>query len=355
MWKPLTLTLLVIAVLVLPLVSVLSPTAHAQDGPFRVWYALPDGDANAISALAESFAADTSLDLEITIINAPFLFDDAIAASDAGTPPDVIIASNNDADPLLSYGMIAPPPTRTTFFLQDLLTAYPDLADTTCGDTALEACLWPDASSTVVLSPPQSRTVTIATTGLCDASPWLPFCDGGALAMVPLGWDFTLYLISADWLAEEGLDLPVSADDVLDLRREYALSLTQARPGHIPTVSQAGFPPVYVLSSTLLATDADDIMVSLESFDAAGYWPVVELNIYGVYISAEAVNATAAENFAAEMANEPEAKAVVMLSSGRLPALTSNEVAALSARDEMKVYTLRALALLTTYASAAGS
>ncbi|MCD4687391.1 MAG: hypothetical protein K8S97_15790, partial [Anaerolineae bacterium] len=131
MWKSLTLTLLVIAVLVLPLAAVLPSAVYAQDSPFRVWYALPDGNANAIGALADDFAGDAGLTLELEVIDAPFLFDNAVAANEAGAGPDVIIASNNDADPLISYGLIAPPPTRTSFFLQDLLTAYPDLAGTT--------------------------------------------------------------------------------------------------------------------------------------------------------------------------------------------------------------------------------
>jgi hypothetical protein len=354
-WKSLTLTLFVIAALMLPLVSMLPPAAYAQGGPVRVWYALPDGDADAVSTLAESFSADTGVAFEVTTIDAPAVFDRAVAASEAGAAPDVIIASNNDAEPLISYGLIAPTPTRSSFFLQELLTAYPDLADMACGDTDLAACLWPDVSSTVPLAPPQTRAVAVATTGLCDASPWLPFCDGSALAMVPLGWDFTLYLISADWLAEEGLDLPVSADDVLDLRRTYALSLTEAQPGRIPTASQAGFPPVYVVSSTLLANDADDLMTSLESFDAAGYWPVVALNIYGAYISANAANRDAAAAFVAALAGTPQAKAMMMLRSDRLPALTPDEVAGLGIDDEMAVYTLRALALLTTYAGMAGN
>lgn len=349
MWKSLTLTLLVIAMLVLPLA-----TFAQGDNAFRVWYALPDGNANAIRALAADFARDEGLRLDLTVIDAPYLFDETLAANNAGIGPDVIIASNDDADPLISYGnLIAPPPIRARFFLQDLLTAYPDLAGDTCGNAELGECLWPDLGATVPLITPQARAITVATTSLCGASPWLPFCDGGALMMIPLGWNFTIYLISADWLAEEGLDMPVSAEDVLNLRREYALTLQEAQPGRIQTAQQANFPPVYVLSSTLLATDADAMMASLTSFHDAVYWPVVALNIYGIYVGANAPHAAAAADFVARLANEPEAKATLMENANLLPALTPDEIGMLNARDETRLYTLRALALLTTYASMA--
>lgn len=321
--------------------------ATAQRDAFRVWIALPDQDTEELLRFAEDFAAQAGLELEAVRMEAALLTE-AIVKADA--PPDVVLAANTDAEPLVAAGMVARLGTRG-FFLQDLLTAYPELAEQVCGREALEMCLWPNAAEVMPLEPPQPRVISLATTALCDSAPWLPFCEDSVLAMAPLGWDLQLYLVSADWLSEQGLDLPRTAADVLQLRREYAFSIVEAEAGRIPTAESARLPKTYLLSSTLLADDPDAVMVSLASFWAADYWPVLTLNLYGVYVGAQAQHPDLAAQFAQAASDDPRFKTRLMGDSGRLPALLPQEL--LGAGDDVTRQTLQTLALLTTYAVSA--
>lgn len=264
----------------------------------------------------------------------------------------MIFASNSTATPLIQSNLLSTAATGSPFFLENLLTAFPDLAAEMCGKEALETCLWPDARATFPLMIPQARTVSLATSGLCEASSWLPFCSRTALAMAPLGWDFMLYLIDSEWLAANGIERPVTVDDVLDLRSAYAIRFTIAQPDAIPTVDESRNPPVYVLPSTLLHDDPGAVMESLATFHRADYMPVIGLNVYGMYITADAANPDAASDLASALASDPDAKLALMDEAGRVPALNARELAALDSDDPIVLYTLQTLALLTTYAAA---
>lgn len=345
MWKQLVLTAALISVFVLP------GAVTAQDGTFRIWQTLDSQDTDAIATLVDALAADSASEPELVYIDGPFLLDSMLQAVDSRTTPDVIFSNNSNADPLLQSGLLATDTLSREFFLEDLLGSFPDLASELCGKTALEDCLWPDAAEVFPMITPQARAMSLATSVLCDSSPWLPLCDSSALTMAPLGWNFDLYLINSEWMAENGIKRPASADAVLDLRSDYAIRFATAREGAIPTVDEAGYPSVFVLSSSLLREDADAVMESLASFYAEDYFAVVGLNVYGVYISAGAVNITTARDFALAMMNDTDAKIFLMDSSGHVPALTTAELVALGSDDPIVTYTMQTLALLTTYAA----
>jgi hypothetical protein len=294
------------------------------------------------------------MDMELVYTDAPFLFDSMLQSSQGGAAvPDVIFASTSAAEPLRESDLLSDASATRGFFLEGLLAAYPELAVDLCGDTPLADCLWPGTASNLPLVEPQARAVSLATSTLCEASPWLPFCSGSALLMTPLGWDFDIYLIDGQWLAENGMDEPVSVDEVLDLRSSYAIRFTAARPNAIPTVDEAGHPPVFKLSSTLLDEHAGEVLQSLSTFHAAQYVPVVSLNVYGAYISADAAHPALAQEFIAGLAADPDAKAFMTRASGRLPALTPQQLTSFAADDDLSIYTMRSLALLTTYAAMA--
>ncbi len=347
MWKQLTLVVTLLSLLALP-----AATA-AQDDTFRVWQVVTGEDASTIEELAAAFAEANGLDLELETIEAALLFDLALRASQAGVMPDVIFAGTGTIDPLWDSGMVEPAGQTGDFFLESLLEAYPDLVADQCGETPLNACLWEDVTPTLPLVEPQARAISLATSQLCAASPWLPFCSESTLIMQPLAWDFDLFLVDTEWLAANGIDEPVTVDDVIDLRGMYAIRFTVAREERIPTVDEANHPPVFVLSATLLPDHADAVMESLTSFYNAQYAPVISLNIYGAYPTADATHPERAREFIAELASDPEAKALIAAESGRLPALTPRQFSTFDPDDDLAIYTMRALALLTTYAALA--
>lgn len=345
MWKQLVFAAALISLLVLPI------AASAQNSPFRVWQTFSGEDTAAIRAAVSDFAPQSGA-MELVYVDGPFLLDAIQQALSAGNPPDVIFASNSNATPLIQSDLLSTAAGSSPFFLEDLLAAFPDLAVEMCGKEALESCLWTDARLTFPLVIPQARTVSLATSGLCKASPWLPFCSKTALAMAPLGWDFILYLINTEWLAANGIERPVTVDDVLDLRSEYAIRFMTAQPDAIPMVDEAKYPPVYVLPSTLLRDDPGAVMDSLATFYQADYMPVIGLNIYGAYITADAEHPDAANDLARALANDADTKLALMDDAGRVPALNAGELAALDPDDPIVLYTLQTLALLTTYAAA---
>lgn len=345
MWKQLAFTAALIGALALP------TAVTAQDGTFRIWQALSSQDTDAITELAQGFAAQTGSDLELVYIDGPFLLDSMLQANAAGTTPDIILSNNNNAAPLLQSNLLATDPVSRQFFLEDMLSSFPDLVADVCGKSVLEDCLWPDASDTFALITPQARTMSMATSVLCKASPWLPLCNASPLTMAPIGWDFDLYLINSEWMAERGIDKPVSSDSVLELRSDYAIRFTTAREGAIPTVDEANYPPVFVLSSTLLSDDPDAVMESLASFHDEDYFAVVGLNVYGAYIGRSAQHPELAREFASALMNDTGAKILLMETSGHVPALTPDELMTLDGDDPIVVYTMQTLALLTTYAA----
>lgn len=342
MWKQLVFAAALISLLALPV------AASAQNNPFRVWQTFSGEDTATIRDAVSEFAPD----VELVYVDGPFLLDAMQQALSAGNPPDVIFTSNSTATPLIQSDLLSTAATGGPFFLEDLLAAFPDLATAMCGKEALETCLWPDARLTFPLVIPQARTVSLATSGLCEASSWLPFCSRTALAMTPLGWDFMLYLVNAEWLAANGINKPVTVDDVLDLRSEYAIRFMTAQPDGIPMADEAKYPPVYVLPSTVLRDDPGAVMDSLATFYEADYVPVIGLNVYGMYVTADATNPDAASDLARALANDPDAKLALMDEAGRVPALNARELAALDPDDPTVLYTLQTLALLTTYAAA---
>lgn len=346
MWKQLVVTIL-IALLILP------AGASAQGGTFLVWQTLSSAPrvGQDVQAEISSFAGST----EVLFMDAPILLESLLAASQSGSGPDLILASNSEASPLRQSTLLDETAMQGGFFLEDLLDAFPDLAQRACGGDALAACLWPDAAAAMPLEVPQPQVISFATSALCEASPWLPLCDGAALTMASVGWSFDLYLIDSEWLAENGIDDPVNADQVLDLRSEYAIRILPASPGNIPDVYDANFPSVFAISSTLLLTDPDAVMESLTTYYDEDYLPVVSLNVYGLYVSNTAADKGFARTVALDAAGDIDAKTGMLSSTGLVPALSPDELLALDpgdAADETIIrYTLQSMALLTTFAA----
>ncbi len=348
MSKQLVFTVL-IALLVLP------AGASAQGDTFLVWQAL--SSESAINADVQAEIGSFTGGAEVLFMDAPILLESLLTASQGGSGPDLILASNNEAAPLRQSRLLDETAMQGGFFLEDLLDTFPKLLESACRDDVLEDCLWPDAADALPLEDPQPRVISLATSTLCEASPWLPLCGGGMLTMAPVGWSFDLFLIDSEWMAENGIDDPVNADQVLDLRRQYAIRILAARPGSIPDVYEADFPAVFALSSTLLLDDPDAVMESLVTYYDEDYLPVISLNVYGLYVSGTATDNNVARTVAQDMARSRDAKIAMLSSTDLVPALAPDELLSLNpgnpADAEIIRYTLQSLALLTTFAALA--
>jgi hypothetical protein len=170
---------------------------------------------------------------------------------------------------------------------------------------------------------------------------------------LPISWGFTLYLLDAQWLAQNGLKPPTTAQGVLDIRGKFGLDFVQAKKGSVPTVDQAGSPPVYVLSSAFLVDDPGAVMRSLASFYDAGYVPVLDVDVDTVYIGASSPNLDLARQFAQFVAGDADLIAGLLDRAQRLPVYTADDVVKVGIDSDAALITLRALTLLTTYAGLA--
>jgi ABC-type glycerol-3-phosphate transport system substrate-binding protein len=345
---------LAIIVVVLSLLP-LSSTVAAQEGQtLQVWVSLPPESAAVLNDAAKAFEAQTGVNVVVKPLDQPVLLQTVQTTIKSGeTVPDVIIASSSLAGPLLQSNLITQGGSSGTFFLADLLDGLPKLLDQRCSDTALANCLWSGVSPTLPLSTPDAAAIERTSKWLCEGSAWLPFCPKGSLPGLPISWGFTLYLLNAQWLAQNGLEPPTTAQGVLDIRGKFGLDLIQAEKGSIQTVSQAGSPSVYVLSSALLVDDPGAVMRSLASFQDAGYVPVLDIDVDTAYISASSPNLDLAQQFVQFVSGDADFMAGLLDSAQRLPVYTADEVVKIGIDSDAALTTLRALTLLTTYAGLA--
>jgi ABC-type glycerol-3-phosphate transport system substrate-binding protein len=347
-WKKLAIIVVVLSLLPL------SSAVAAQGQTLQVWLALPSESAAVLTDAVKAFEDQTGVTVTVKQVDQPVLLQTAQTTIKSGdTAPDVIITSSSLAEPLLQFNLVAQGGSSGTFFLADLLNGLPKLLDQRCSNTALKECLWSGVSSTLPLPVPDDAAIERTAKWLCEGSTWLPFCPKGSLPGLPISWGFTLYLLNAQWLAQNGLEPPTTAQGVLDIRGKYGLDLTQAEEGSIQTVSQAGSPSVYVLSSTFLVGDPGAVMRSLASFQDAGYVPVLDVDVDTVYISASSPNLDLARNFAQFVSGDTDLRAGLLDNAQRLPVFTSDEVVKVGIDSDAALITLRALTLLTTYSGLA--
>jgi ABC-type glycerol-3-phosphate transport system substrate-binding protein len=344
------LTIIVVVLSLLPL----SSTVSAQGLVLQIWLALPSESADVLTQAATTFQRQTGVTVQVKTVDQPLLLQNLQTTIKAGdTAPDIIVANSSLAEAMQQYQLVAQVGSSGTFFLSDLLDNLPKLLSQRCKDSALEDCLWSGVSPTLPLTVPDSAAIKRASDWLCGGTTWLPFCPKGSLPGLPISWGFTIYLLDTQWLAQNGLQPPTTAQDVLDIRGKFGLDLVRAQKGSILTANQAGSPPIYVMSSALLADDPEAVMRSLASFQGAGYVPVVDIDVDSVYIGASAANPDLAQKFAEFVSGDSDTQAAFLKSAQRLPVYSADDVLKIGIDSDEALLTLRALTLLTTYAGLA--
>lgn len=343
MWKKLAIIVVVLSLLPL------SSTVSAQGPVLQIWLALPPESAAVLTQAANAFQSRTGVTVQVKTVDQPLLLQNLQTTIKAGdTAPDIIVANSSLAEALQQYQLVAQEGSSATFFLSDLLDNLPDLLSQRCEDTALEDCLWSGVSPTLPLAAPDSAAIKRTSDWLCEGTAWLPFCPKGSLPGLPLSWGFTIYLLDTQWLAQNGLEPPATAQDVLDIRGKFGLDLVRAQIGSILTANQAGAPPIYVMPSALLAENPDAVMRSLVSFHNAGYVPVVDIDVDSVYIGASSSNPDLARQFAQFVSGDMDTKAALLDGAQRLPVYSADDVLKVGIDSDEALITLRALMLLTT-------
>jgi hypothetical protein len=104
---------------------------------------------------------------------------------------------------------------------------------------------------------------------------------------------------------------------------------------------------VYIVGSGGLIAAPDEFMTALSNFAAAGFVPVVSIDVYGVYITTHTGEPSLV--FAQQLAEDPSIKLELMQSGHILPALDASTLA--QADPQAALTMLRAIALLNAYAS----
>lgn len=313
MWRKLLIVVVVAGLL--PLAS----TTRAQE-PLVIWHALSSEDNRVIADVADSFSAASGIPVEVQFVEPTVLYESAASALAAGQGPDVIIADNSQVEPLLDNSLIAPMRGSGDFFLASLLDNLLPLVEARCGDDSVSDCLWPRVSPVLPVPDLDEAMAERTADWMCQSSAWLPFCRGGGIAGVPVSWWYNLYLLDISWLAQQGLEPPTDPKGVLELRSDYGLKFVEARSGSIPTVQDAGFPPVYVIGSPLMVEEPEDTMRSMASFFEAGYTAILDMHVDVAYLSAGARSPDAAQQFVDFLQANPDTQVALLDSSQRLPA-----------------------------------
>jgi hypothetical protein len=343
-WKRLVFVVMLIGLLPLP------SMATAQDKQVIVWHALSPDDTDVLTQAADAFQEQTGASVVLRYVQPPLLFE-TVAGSRSGGP-DVLIADNSIMEPLLAASQVVPVRDDRTFFLEDLLNNLPALVEDRCTDASVGSCLWPRVSPVLPVPTLDQDTLARTTDWLCASAAWLPFCKGGSLPGVPVSWGFNVYLLNVSWMAQQGVEPPLTAQGVQDMRSEFGLNFVEAQPGDIPTAQGADMPPVYVIASTLIAEDPNGVMRSMGSFYEAGYSAVLEMHVDAAYVSAASQDPTLAGDFVSFLQADADMQAALLDSSQRLPAFDAKTLDA--QRDTPAgLATLQALVTLTTYAALA--
>jgi hypothetical protein len=339
--KNLLIVVMIVTALLLP------AAAAARQEPLVIWHALAPEDSRVIEEMGSAFESASGAAVVVEYRQPQRLFEAVRAAGRAG--PDVIIASNDTIAPLVDQGLIRQADIGGGFFLERLFDNLPDLISASCGRADPGACLWPSASPRLPVTFPDGKGMDRAMGWVCESSPWVAFCSGEALSGAPVSWWFNLYLINTAWLGDQGLEMPVTVDELDGLRNKHGLDFVWADQDSIPLVDEAGYPLVFVVPSALLARDPDRVMSSLGSFYEAGYAPVLELGVDAIYVSASAANPDLAVAFAEFVRSEPALVVGLWESSQRLPAFTADAVFGHGVDTPAGQTILQAMMLLTTY------
>jgi ABC-type glycerol-3-phosphate transport system substrate-binding protein len=333
------------AIILIVIALLLPGSISAQGNSLGVWNALSQDDSSVLARAADRFGA--AVDLQY--VDPPYLLDSTMSASGAG--PDVIVAGNRAADPLMESGLLASVRTRD-FFLSDLLGDLPSMIQQRCGDEPLERC-FSGGGAMSAFTVPDRASISHTLDWLCVSSDWLPLCSGTALPGVPVSWSFSILLFDTGWLAQNGLDLPTTLDSVTEMRSQYGLSVTQADKNFLPSAGELSPDTIYQVDSTLLSEDPEGMMASLVSFHQAGYAAVVVIGIDSAYVSASAAQPDLAAQFASFLGSDLDVKVGLLSSSQRLPAFSAADLSGWGLDSNEADVTLMALILLTTYAGLA--
>lgn len=345
MWRKLILGMALLSILPL------GQGAAAQGGNLRVWYTLDGEDARAIGDTVGEVGAASGVNVSAERIEAPFLLQALLDLQQSGGEmPDLVFTGTDVAEPLLQNDLIAPMPARGDFFLFALLEALPGLLEEACRDEALDRCLWGGVSSALPLLPPDDKAVGRTIAWICDAAPLLPVCEGDSLPGLSVLWSFQIVLLNRQWLAERGLEPPVTFDDVLTLRSQFGLQVVRAEQDSLPSPGQVAPDAIVVFPSTVLVERPQQTLGSLGDFFSADYAPVLSLGLHSLYRLVGGPQPDLAQEFASAFARNTEAQMALLKNTSLLPALTPDDLLAWGAERPEARAVLGALVLLTAYA-----
>jgi len=330
-WSNLLIVLIIVAAL-------FGAAGVNAQGPIQVWHTLSPDASAALQA------AGADLGVAVEYIEAPRLADEVM---NAAQPPDVIIAGEDAIAPLRQYGLVTPVGGERGFFLTPWLENLPALLAQQCAAASMQDCLWGGDASARWIPVPDARSLAATASWLCDVSPWLAFCPGGTKGGSALGWNFRVFFVSDNWLTDYGLRAPRSSTELFELRGKYRLNFVDLAPEQYGQAAAPDAGTVYIVGSGGLIAAPDEFMAALSNFAAAGFVPVVSLDVYGVYITVQA--GAPALDFAQRLAEDRASKLGLMQGGRILPALDAGALA--QADPQAALTMLRALTVLNGYAS----
>jgi hypothetical protein len=305
-----------------------------------VWHTL----SPEASAVIEAAGGDLGVGVAVQFIEATSLADEGLNTSE---PPDVIIAGEDAIAPLRQHDLVTPVSGERAFFLTPWLENLPALIAQQCGTASMQDCLWAANPSARWVPVPDAKSLAVTGAWLCETSPWLAFCPGGATGGRALGWNFRIFFVSDELLAEMGVRAPQSSSELFELRGKYRLTFAELTPAQLGQAAAPDPAVVYTVGAGGLIAAPDAFLAALDSFAAAGFVPVISLDVYGVYITTH--TGELALDFAQRLAEDPAIKLGLMQTGRILPALDAGALA--GADPDAALTILRALTLLNAFAS----
>lgn len=341
-----------IIILALIVLGLALPSAQAQ-GRVAVWSALDPDTSGAVANSVNSFGELTGAVVELQLVEEQALFDIVAKAAGSGQGPDLILAEQQAAGPLVEGGLIVPVSDRQSqSFLNDLLNGADDVIAARCGDQNPQECVWGTSSSLPVMMPGRATAETTMD-WICSAADWMSDCRGSSLTGLPVAWGFSIYLMNTQWLAEQGLEPPTTSQGVDEVRSSYGLDFAEAEPGFLPAAGDVPGDAIYVVDSSLLTQDAQGVLQSVASFFEAGYTPVLNLEIDSAYVSSSSADVDLAQQAGRFMAEDSTLKLALFDGVRRLPTFSPNLLIEHGIDSDATRVTLQALSLLTTFAALA--
>lgn len=341
-------------VVVLSVVGAGLPAGSPVDAqqPVVVWHTLGPDAESALARLADAYEQQTGVPAVIEYMPPQVLFESVKTASqEAAGGPDVIITGSDSLVTLLENRLINAQSLGETFFLRELVKSLPGLLAAECGSGGIAECLWPRVSPSLVVEDMEDATLDRAWNWMCSAADWLLPCEDRDWPGTAISWRFNMYLISETWLAENGVDVPFSVQEIDNLRGEYGIDYVWAEETSIPLAGEARAGAVYVMPSDLIDDDPNGLMRAMDSFNQMGYLPVLELGIDGAYVSATATAQGQAADFVRFLGRQFDFKVELASATDNLPAVSPNDLPDLG--TEVVRHTLRAVLTLVSYSTVA--